>query len=355
MVMKNHILVVCVLLAGTQCSVQAAGYGSGIRTIGQGVSQIRSAAVDGVTNKVDRFVDTAGNVYTVLKDAHGYATKFVMDSVGAVFDVTKMAGTFVVNAAASYPQEVFDSVNEGRKNIEANLRMGLEAAASLEKIAIDSMPELPPLSQFHKPSAWKNAAEDSYSNLLNGFRDIEFQVDDSMNAYEEKYCKPASFKPSVKKPTTLTMPSFFMEVGLGDCYVSNNITNHDILLNCSKPYLEYGHNNGSLVLKHHTAPEFTAKECKHEKEYGKNDEITLFEIGTEHIGKLRGSVSEAMSMALGALVSGGQNMVGDLRDFVDELHANKQTLDEYVRAKADEILSVEEEYLDKVKNKVSEY
>lgn len=355
--MKNHLIVACVLLAGTGCSVQAAGYGTtalaGVNTIGQGISQVGSAAMNGVRDKTDKFVDTAGNVFTVLKDAHGNATKFVMNSVGAVFDVTKMAGTFIVNAAVSYPKELYDSLNEGRKDLESGLRMGLDAAATLGKFARESMPELPPLNQFHKPSAWKNAAKDSYSNLMNGFRDIEFEVDDSMNVYEEKYCKPPSFKPSVKKPTEITMPSFFLEVGLGDCKVDTNLTSHDAVLVCTKPYLKYGHKNGTFVAKHHTAPKFTAKECKHEKTFGKSDDLTLFEFGQSHVGKYPGSIVEAIGMAFGALTSGGQDMVEDLQAFVGELHANKQTLDEYVRGKADEILSVEEEYMDRVKSKIS--
>ena len=60
-------------------------------------------------------------------------------------------------------------------------------------------------------------------------------------------------------------------------------------------------------------------------------------------------------MAFGALSSGSQYMVEDLRDFVGELHANKQTLDEYVTGVADTVLSVEEEMFDQVKNKISEY
>jgi hypothetical protein len=353
--MKNQILVACVLVAGTQCSVQAAGYGSGLNTISQGISEIGSATVTGVKDKADKFVDTAGNVFTVVKDAHGQATKFVMNSLGTVFDVTKMAGTFVVNAAASYPKELFDSLNEERKELGSNLQMGLDAAATLGKFVMDSRPELPPLNQFHKPSAWKNAAQNSYSNLMNGLRDIEYEVDDSLNAYEEKYCKPSSYKPSVKKPTEITMPSFFFEVGLGGCEVQENITAHDAVLVCTKPYLEYGHKNGTFVAKRHTAPKFTAKECKHQKEFGEKDEITLFEFGSEHTGKLGGSISEVIGMAFGALSSGSQYMVEDLRDFVGELHANKKTLDEYVTGVADTVLSVEQEMFDQVKNKISEY
>lgn len=337
------------------CSVQAAGYGhgdslSGVGTIGQGLTQVGYATINGAKDKADKFVDTAGNVFIVLKDIHGDATKFVMNSAGAVFDVTTMAGTFIVKAAASYPGDVLDTLNEGRKEIASSLRMGMDAVATLGKFAVDAMPELPPMKQFHKPSAWKNAAKNSYSSLMNGVRDIEYQADDSMNVYEEKYCKPASFKPSVKKPTEITMPSFFIEIGLGSCKVNETMKVHDGYLMCKKPYITYGHKNGSFVWKHHTAPEFESKECKHEKEFGKEEEITLFEFDEHRIRQRVPSVIGAIGMAFGALESHGQDMVGDLRDFVDQLHANKETLDEYVRGKAEEFLSMEEEIFDQIKN-----
>lgn len=360
---KSHSLAVACILIGSGCSaVNAAGYGGGaghagalqgIGTVGQGVAQIGSAAVNGVMDKADRFVDAAGTVYTVVKDVHGHATKFVMNSVGTVFDVTKMAGTFLVDAAASYPRDLYDSLNEGRKELQTGLRMGMDAAATLGKFAMNSMPELPPLNQFHKPSAWKNAAKDSYSNMLNAYRDIEFEVYDAGNMYEEKYCKPASFKPSVKKPTKIIMPGFFMEVGLGDCTVALNSTNHtESMLTCTKPYLKFEHKNGTFVMKHHTAPKFKSKECKHEKVFGEKDEIVLLEFGQEGHSGLR-NMADMVGMAFGALTSSGANVVEDLQGFVGELHANKETLDDFVKGKADQLLSMESSYLEELKAKTS--
>ena len=77
----------------------------GVGTVAQGVAQVGKAAVNGVADKANQFVDQAGNVYTVLKDATGHATNFVMNAAGAIFDVTKMTGTFVLNSALAYPAE----------------------------------------------------------------------------------------------------------------------------------------------------------------------------------------------------------------------------------------------------------
>ena len=356
---RNTKLIVALALASAASSATAAGYDSskaaayqGLGSIGQGISQIGQATASSLVSKADKFVDTAGNVYTVLRDAHGAATQFVMNAVGSVFDVTKMTGTFLVDAALQYPKDLGNAMMDGFSGIQSSLGQGVDAAATLGQFAANMRPDLPPLNQMHKPSAWKNAASSTMDKWGTAFSDVEVQLPALINPYEEKYCEPASFKPSTKKPSTVKMPAFYIEVGLGECTVNGNTTSiKNSTIDCTKPYLMYAHEPGSYVHKFHSAPKFTSKSCKIEKKFGESDEMTLYEF-SDHgdIHSMVGRVSDAFGTALAALTTGKQDIAADLRTFVDSLDVDTGALDEYVKAKAEELASVEATVVDQIKN-----
>ena len=355
----NTKLIIALALASAASSATAAGYDSsktaayqGLGSIGQGISQIGQAAAGSLVTKADKFVDTAGNVYTVLRDAHGAATQFVMNAVGSVFDVTKMTGTFLIDAAWQYPKDLGNAMMDGFSELQSSLGQGVDAAATLGQFAVNMRPDLPPLNQMHKPSAWKNAASSTLGKWGTAFNDIEVQLQGAANPYEEKYCTPASFKPSTKRPSTVKMPGFYIEVGLGECTVDESKASvKNSTIECIKPYLKYAHEPGSYVHKFHSAPKFTSKSCKIEKKIGDSDEMTLYEF-SDHgdINSMAGRVSDAFGTALAALTTGKQDMAADLRAFVDGLNIDGEALDDYVKAKAEELASVEASVVDQMKH-----
>ena len=107
-------------LAMTSSSANALGEGlgkagaglqqmaDGIQTIGQHAA----STLDAVEARKEKFVDVAGNVYEVLTDSLGQATKFVVDSTGAILDSTKIAGGFVLDTLVGYPQDVREGIDE---------------------------------------------------------------------------------------------------------------------------------------------------------------------------------------------------------------------------------------------------
>eukprot|EP00889_Picochlorum_renovo_P003741 jgi/Picre1/30771/NNA_006131.t1 len=325
----------------------------GLGTVAQGAVQVGQAAVTGAKAKAGKFVDTVGNVYTVLTDATGAATNFVMNSAGAIFDATKLAGTFLIDSALGYPQEVLDALRSGRADLQQFAGMGVDAAQALGQFALNARPELPPMNQLHKPSAWVDAAHQSYKNMGLAYNGLDVQLEQSVNMFEDKYCSPARFTPSQKKPAVITMPGFEIEIGLGGCEVEKEGPDHKVsYLKCSKPYLTYGHKAGNFVSKRHTAPSFRTKDCKISKTVGKSDRLVLFEFNGlgSSLNDMRAQITGAIGTAIGALASGATDIAGDVSQFVSEIHANKETLDDYVKAKSEEMFANAEDMMSQAKS-----
>lgn len=337
--------IVAVAVVGAASAVSAAKIGQahtealqGVNTVAQGVAQVGKAAITGVADKANEFVDTAGNVYTVLKDASGHATNFVMNAAGAIFDVTKMTGTFVMNSALELPGELRESMKETRQELAAAVQGGLQAASALGKAAMDARPELPPLKQLHKPKAWIQAAGNNMNKASGAFDGIEAAFEETYTEWEDKYCKPAKLTPSKKEPTKIVMPGFEFTIGMGDCTVKSiNKTMHKgepIEIECNKPFMKWEHTNGTITHKHHTALKFKAKECKVEKELGTEDELVLYEFANNNynIQDLASQISAQVGSAVGALADGATNLAGDVSGFLGGLKSEKSKFDQFVEA-----------------------
>lgn len=335
--------VIAVAVAGI-ASASAAGYdgsgskaevAQGLNNVAQGVAQVGKAAMTGVANKADKFIDSAGNVYTVLKDASGAATNFVMDAAGAIIDVTKLAGSFLIDNALAYPGELAASARESHAELQAALANGMDAAGALGGFAMKAMPELPPLNQLHKPSAWKTAATNSFNKAGGAMGDIELAFSETWSEWEDKYCKPAKFTPSRKVKAKLVMPSFELTIGLGGCTVVEGGNHKDgYNLDCVKPYMNWEHKNGTLTSKFHAPPKFTAKECKYSKSHGEDDSVVLFEFAheTPDLKSLSQQVSQQVGSAVGSLAQGATNLASDMSGFMSGMKKDKPTFDEFVKS-----------------------
>jgi len=307
--------------------------------VSQGVAQVGQAAVLGLQKKGERFVDAAGNVYEVLADATGAATNFVMDKTGTIFDVTKMAGGFLLDQALGIPGDLIKGMGETKDEIREIASDSLEAAQALRQFAKSSRPTLPPIKEMLHPKAWGQAAMKSGMKMSGAMTDLTGQLEGFIEEYDEKYCSPAAFTPSKKKPGFFKMPSFFFKVGLGDCVVgkaySNTTHKAPIELNCTKPFLSYGHVRGKWTSKHHTAPSFKSKECKITKEHGEGDEIVLYTFDKPEIPSLD-SITKAVSDTLGSAVNGlsaaSQDLSSQVGNFLGGLDEKKSSLTEIVKS-----------------------
>lgn len=307
----------------------------GVGTVAQGVAQVGKAAVNGVADKANEFVDQAGNVYTVLKDATGHATNFVMNAAGAIFDVTKMTGTFVLNSALAYPGEMAESMKETRQDLAKAMEVGAAAASALGKAAMQARPELPPLKQMHKPKAWIQAAGSNLQKANGAFDGLEVAFEETYTEWEDKYCKPASLTPSKKEPTKIVMPGFEFKVSMGECTVNSNVTKGEpIQVECLKPYMKWSHTNGTITHKHHAPLKFKAKECKIEKTHGKEDELVLYEFKQDNynIQDLASQISSQVGAAVGSLANGASNLASDVTGFVGGLKNEKSKFNDFVAA-----------------------
>jgi hypothetical protein len=85
------------------------------------------------------------------------------------------------------------------------------------QIAMDARPELPPFKQMLNPGAWKDAAAQSGQKLTNAFGQMESQLLGVYEDIEDEFCRPAAFQSTVKLPTEITMPGFY--IGTSHCFV----------------------------------------------------------------------------------------------------------------------------------------
>jgi hypothetical protein len=338
--MRKAIVAVALIGAAGAASAKMGGAKTdalqGVGTVAQGVAQVGKAAVNGVADKASEFVDQAGNVYTVLKDATGHATNFVMNAAGAIFDVTKMTGTFVMDAALAYPGEIAESLKESRQDLAKAMQAGANAAAALGKVAMEARPELPPLKQMHKPQAWIQAAGNNMKKTSGAFDGLEATFEGMYTEWEDKYCEPAQLIPSKKEPTTIVMPGFEFTISMGECEVKSGKKGkgEPIEVECLKPSMTWEHTNGTITHKHHTAVEFKAKECKIEKIHGEEDELVLFEFDNNNysLQDLTAQISSQVGSAVGALANGASNLASDVSGFVGGLKNDKSKFNEFVAA-----------------------
>ena len=295
---------------------------------------VASKAVQGA----QQFVDTAGNVYTVIRDASGAATNFVMDAAGTIFDVTKMAGTFLLNNAKAYPGEVMASAQQTAQDLRNMAGVGRDAAQAFMQFAKDARPELPPLGKdMLHPKTWVQTAQKNAMKMSGAFDGLSSQYYDVYSQFEDKYCTPASFTPAEKKPAKITGPGFKLEIGLGGCVV----TEHDaktktMSLDCIQPYAAWSHVQATYTSKYHSAPKFVSKECKIKKEHGKADEITLLEFNGHQAPDAKtmtSAVQSQLQAALSGLTSMGQKMGDQVGSFLSGLdHNEKNSLDALVKS-----------------------
>jgi hypothetical protein len=345
--MSKKAIIAAVAVASVATLAQAKGgehlgsAASGIHNVVDAAGNVIVGAVDHLESKTSQFVDSAGNVYTVLRDAAGSATNLVMDSAGVIFDVTKLAGSFILDAALSYPGDVVDSMRESATDLRAGLGAMGNMAGALNQAAF--MPTLPPMKEMLHPSSWIQAGQDNLHKQGQAMETLSAAFSTPYNAFEDKYCTPAALKPSVKKPTKIEMPGFELEIKMGTCTVSNdeavadcifnkNCSKDDLKLDCTKPGLAYAHIPGKITYKHHTPVEFKTKECKIEKEHGKEEELVLFEFVDHNVDlkSLANQVSSTVGTAVGSLANGATNLAQDAASFIGGLQHEKSGFEEFV-------------------------
>jgi hypothetical protein len=294
----------------------------GLATVGQGVAQIGQAAAQGLQKKGEKFVDTAGNVYSVLTDATGALTNLVMDKTGMIIDITQQTGKFLLDSALEYPEEIRKSAGETLQGVRETISESRQTISDLGRAAWQARPDLPPVKEILHPKAWGQAL----SNTGKGLSDFTETVYDQFDTYYEgisaKYCEEGGYTPPEHKPALLKMPGFFIKVGLGDCAVGKHEHKGPFELNCTKPFLSYGHTEGELTAKHISAPEFTSKECKITKEHGEEDELVLFTFDGKNnidIKSIASNVQEQLANAFTSFSNMGSSLQQQVGDFLGSL------------------------------------
>jgi hypothetical protein len=94
------------------------------------------------------------------------------------------------------------------------------------QIAMDARPELPPFKQMLNPGAWKDAAAQSGQKLTNAFGQMESQLLGVYEDIEDEFCRPAAFQSTVKLPTEITMPGFY--IGTSHRFVLSLSLSHSV-------------------------------------------------------------------------------------------------------------------------------
>jgi hypothetical protein len=329
MMIKRSALVVASIAATASALGEKKDVGAALHTVVDAAGNVLQGTAAHLENKADQFVDTAGNLYSVLKDTTGTATGLVMDAAGAVWDVTKLGGSFIINGILSYPGDVMDSAKASAADMRAMMAGIPQFAGELAGAAY--MPSLPPMKEMLHPSSWISAGHENWNKGKESLNTLTAAFSAPYNRWEDEYCTPATLVPSVKEPTTITMPGFKMEIVMGSCEIVNDevladcLFDHDcpkeaLQIDCVKPYIEYGHLPGEIVYKHHTPVEFRTKECKVEKEHGVEEELVLYEFKDHNVDlkAIADQVSSTFGNAIGSLANSATNLAQDVAGFVSK-------------------------------------
>lgn len=332
---KRSALVIASMAATASALGEKPKVGEAIHNVVDGAGNVLQGAASHLENKADQFVDTAGNLYSVLKDTTGAATGLVMDAAGAVWDVTKIGGSFIINGIMSYPGDVMNSAKASAEDMRAMMGGLPDLASQLAGAAYK--PSLPPMKEMLHPGSWMAAGHENWVKGKDSLNQLTAAFSAPYNRFEDEHCTPATLVPSVKEPTKIYMPGFIMDIKMGECVIANDavladcLFSHDcpkeaLQIDCIKPYLEYAHIPGAVIYKHHTPVEFKTKECKIEKEHGVEEELVLYEF-TEHNVDLKAiadQVSNTFGNAVGQLANTATNLAQDVAGFVSKKDATEK-------------------------------
>jgi hypothetical protein len=305
---QAKLLIACLMLA-LSTRLSGAQDVSGIQTIKQGIQQIGSSARNGMLERKEKFMDTAGNVYEVVKDASGMATNFVKDAAGAVFDVTQLAGSFLLDSVEKYPEEMRNSARESMSSLTETAQDLNKAMTEIGSAARDAIPKLPPLKKMNQPKEWlqKFALNNLYFQKFLDTVGEQFQsVSEGLSA---RYCTESKVTPSKKKEGELQFPGFKLKISTKKCDVEYSHMN-GTSLNCTEPGLLFEKIPGHYIAKHHSPIEFKSKDCKFEKKHGEEDQIVLVEfngLDTFDISSVLKSVENTMVSAFSESMSVSQD------------------------------------------------
>lgn len=313
---QGKLLLACLVLA-LSLDLSGAQDVSGIQTIKQGIEQIGSSTRSVMLERKEKFIDTAGNVYDVIKDASGMATNFVKDAAGAVFDVTRLAGSFLLDSVETYPEEMRKSARESMSSLTETAQDLNKAMSEVGSAARDAIPKLPPLKEMNKPKAWlqKIALNNLYFQKFLDTIGEQFQtVSEGLSA---RYCTEPKVTPPKKKEGELQFPGFKLKISTKKCDVNYSHIN-GTSLNCTEPGLLFEKIPGHYIAKHHTPIEFKSKDCKFEKRHGAEDELVLVEfngLDAFDISSILKSVENTMVSAF----SESMNVSRDAEKFMNGL------------------------------------
>merc|ERR1719199_2071829 len=189
--------------------------GAALHNVVDAAGNVLQGTAAHLENKVDQFVDSAGNLYSVLKDTTGTATGLVMDAAGAVWDVTKLGGSFIINGIMSYPGDVMNSAKASAEDMRAMMGGLPDLASQLAGAAYK--PSLPPMKEMLHPGSWMAAGHENWVKGKDSLNSLTAAFSAPYNRFEDEHCTPATLVPSVKEPTKIYMPGFIMDIKMGEC------------------------------------------------------------------------------------------------------------------------------------------
>jgi hypothetical protein len=247
--------------------------GEGVQKIQEGLAEIQSA----VQQTRAQFVDTAGNIYDAVMDTAGRATNMVRDAVGNVFDVTNMAGQWLLAGVAQYPDQARQAAQETAESLRATASDFRQFAGEISEAARKAIPEIPSRGQLTDRNAWisKIAINRMYADRF--YDTVTEQFELLADGLEARYCEPAKLLPSYKKTRgELQFPGGLkLSLYTTECEILKTSHRNGTEIACRAPRLEFEKLPARYRSKHHTPVKFKSKLCKFEVSHGDEDEIVL--------------------------------------------------------------------------------
>ncbi len=170
------------------------------------LQQVGSAYGNAVGNVADQVSNTAaGTVRTVGTVANG-----IGGAIGS-------ASNIVAQTIKDIPSDVRGSLADARDSISQDYQMARQTAGDVGQLAQTALPMIPPITKMFNPAAWKDQYKAYGSQFENAYASLEDTFENIAEGISAKYCTPAVFVPTTKKPAKFTGPGFSITFLTGEC------------------------------------------------------------------------------------------------------------------------------------------
>jgi hypothetical protein len=186
------------------------GLTSGLQQAQQGLAAAGQGALQATYQGAKTAAADVGN--TVAK---GFQT--AADVAQYVGNTATNVNSAIADGIKSIPTTIKQDYANAQSGFADDMQTIETTAQALGQYAAAGVATLPPLTKAWNPAAWKQAYANSGQELTNSYNALSTTLTAVEAGIEAKYCTPAAFTPSVKKPAKFVGHSFAITFASPTC------------------------------------------------------------------------------------------------------------------------------------------